>query len=245
MTLCNWISFRDALSAAEGITGVRTTATQKRPTLEALLWHAAQGEIATTGRRWERPDKYGSMIAVEEDECEDEVSAWKSIMLTMIYKKEAGKDLDNVQFDHFDTLTGSFEFHTESDDTRPHIRPMVHLVVGLQFDAVDLHRVFGHKNELSPADQGKSAQTFENGNTPRSGERSPRRLADPWPAWVAELALHIHTKGYPDGTGSQGQGDLIKAVADALAERGIETLSRTTVQPVIQAVLDRYRAADD
>lgn len=70
-----------------------------------------------------------------------------------------------------------------------------------------------------------------------------RRLKDPWPAWVAELTFHIHESGYPNGEGSQGQGELISAVADALAERGIESLGRTTVQPIVQAVLDRFRAA--
>ena len=79
---------------------------------------------------------------------------------------------------------------------------------------------------------------------PPSTQRGPK-LSERWRPWVAELVAHIHDKGVPEGVGSQGQEELIKAVADALAERGEETLSRSTVQPIVQAVLDRLRSADN
>jgi hypothetical protein len=56
---------------------------------------------------------------------------------------------------------------------------------------------------------------------------------------------YIHENGVPEGVGSQGQEELIAAVADRLAARGIEALARSTVQPVIQAVLDKLRAAEN
>lgn len=79
---------------------------------------------------------------------------------------------------------------------------------------------------------------------PASTQRGPK-LSERWRRWVAELVAQIHDKGIPEGVGSQGQEELIKAVADALAERGEETLSRSTVQPIVQAVLDRLRSADN
>jgi hypothetical protein len=72
-----------------------------------------------------------------------------------------------------------------------------------------------------------------------------RRLSSEWPFWVAELVATIHEEGAPAGLGSQGQEELIKRVADRLAERGREPLGRSTVQPVVQAVLDRLRAAEN
>lgn len=69
------------------------------------------------------------------------------------------------------------------------------------------------------------------------------RLTSRWHQWVAELVHHIHDSGVPSGVGSQGQEALINAVADGLSKRGVEALSRSTVQPVVQAVLDRLRGA--
>jgi hypothetical protein len=43
---------------------------------------------------------------------------------------------------------------------------------------------------------------------------------------------------------SQGQEEVIKAIANRLAEAGEEPLSRSTVQPTVQAVLDRLRSAE-
>jgi hypothetical protein len=74
-------------------------------------------------------------------------------------------------------------------------------------------------------------------------EKRGRKLSDGWRIWVAELVAYVHDNGYPDGVGSQGQEELIQAVAGALAARGEEGLARTTVQPVVQAVLDRLRSA--
>jgi len=76
-------------------------------------------------------------------------------------------------------------------------------------------------------------------------EKRGRKLSSGWRTWVAELVAHVHDNGLPEGVGSQGQEELINAVADALVARGEETLGRSTVQPVVQAVLDRLRSADN
>lgn len=72
---------------------------------------------------------------------------------------------------------------------------------------------------------------------------SGRRMSELWPEWVAELVHEIHEHGLPPGMGSQGQNHLIDAVANRLAERGSNGPSRTTVQPVVKAVLRRGRSA--
>jgi hypothetical protein len=70
-----------------------------------------------------------------------------------------------------------------------------------------------------------------------------RKLSELWPDWVAEFVINIHDNGWPAGAGAEGQEELIKRVADALAVRGLEGPSRATVQRTVQATLDRWRAA--
>jgi hypothetical protein len=78
---------------------------------------------------------------------------------------------------------------------------------------------------------------------PQTVKPGGRRLSERWPDWVAELTFHIHENGYPDGSGSQGQQELIDGIADRLAKRGLDAPARATVQTTIQAVLDRHRSA--
>jgi hypothetical protein len=70
-----------------------------------------------------------------------------------------------------------------------------------------------------------------------------RRMSNLWPDWVAELVLHLHNNGFPDGDGAAGQDALIAAVEEQLIQRGREAPSRSTVQDTVRAVLVRYRAA--
>lgn len=71
-----------------------------------------------------------------------------------------------------------------------------------------------------------------------------RRRGDFWADWTAELVARIHEHGMPAGQGAEGQQELINAVADALMARGIEPPGRTTVQPIVQAVLSRLRKSE-
>lgn len=103
---------------------------------------------------------------------------------------------------------------------------------------VELEGTEAHTHALSPSDSTGTQ------NVAIEKKRGPK-LSAVWRTWVAELVAHVHDKGLPEGVGSQGQEELIKAVADALAARGEETLGRSTVQPVVQAVLDRLRSADN
>ena len=79
-------------------------------------------------------------------------------------------------------------------------------------------------------------------SNPEATVSSGRRPSERWKPWIAELVAYIHEEGIPDGIGSQGQEELINAVSDRLSLRGEESLSRSTVQATVQAVLDRLRA---
>ncbi len=114
---------------------------------------------------------------------------------------------------------------------------------GIEFDVgamVRIERLAHRVPERAKAGDAETTQTIAPLPHPKT-----RRLSDAWPEWVAELAWIIHEQGISPGAGSQGQEDLINQVADAVAQRGGAGLARTTVQPVVQAVLDRLRAASE
>lgn len=69
-----------------------------------------------------------------------------------------------------------------------------------------------------------------------------RKAASWWPLFAEEIAVYVHEVGIPGGVASEGQGEVIDAVLQRLSDRGIEA-SRTTIQPVVQAIIDRLRAA--
>ena len=124
------------------------------------------------------------------------------------------------------------EGHIDGDDLK--VR-----VTDVEFEASAIIALEKFVLASRDASEDKSQDVDSDAQTVKPG----RRLSELWPGWVAELTATIHEEGIPDGEGSQGQEELIRRVADALAERGLEGPSRTTVQPVIQAVLDRLRAA--
>lgn len=82
-------------------------------------------------------------------------------------------------------------------------------------------------------------------NDDRKSRAGGRGKSDTWPDWIAELALYIHEEGIPAGSGLNGQDQLIDAIESRLIERGASTLGRTTVQPVVRAVLQRLRSAQN
>jgi len=100
-------------------------------------------------------------------------------------------------------------------------------------------RVQAVENEVPPSAVNQPADLL---TPPTEQQRSGgRRMSNLWPNWVAELVLHLHESGFPDGDGASGQAALIAAVEDKLAQRGREAPSRTTVQATARAVLFRYR----
>lgn len=78
---------------------------------------------------------------------------------------------------------------------------------------------------------------------PDAKAKGGRKPLASWPEWVAELVHHIHEHGYPDGEGTEGVDIALKAVADGLAERGLDGPARATAQTTMRAVLLRWRTA--
>ncbi len=104
---------------------------------------------------------------------------------------------------------------------------------GVQFDRAGL-------NELLPGAFDSVPKALAQPDIKEAGGRPMSPL---WAAWVAELVAEIHRDGFPAGAGTKGASELIKRVADSLAERGLEGPSRTTVQETVNAVLRRHRSA--
>jgi len=72
-----------------------------------------------------------------------------------------------------------------------------------------------------------------------------RRPANWWPDFAEELAVYIHDEGLPPGNDADGQNGVIDAVFKRMNERGKQEGGRTTVQPVVAAVLRRARSAEN
>ncbi|WP_338242206.1 hypothetical protein [Aurantiacibacter hainanensis] len=70
-----------------------------------------------------------------------------------------------------------------------------------------------------------------------------RSAAKWWPDFAEELSVYIHEEGIPEGSGHEGQSALIDAVFERLVAAGKTEPGRATVQPVINAVLQRIRSA--
>lgn len=121
--------------------------------------------------------------------------------------------------------TGDFEVTIECDFSDVKLS-----VVALQFDRVALERSLTG---------GTTAPMLEQSEIRRKGAGRPASPA--WPRWIAELVSYYHENGFPEGEGSQGQEAIITAVANRLAERGLEGPSRATVQTAVSAVLERLR----
>lgn len=70
-----------------------------------------------------------------------------------------------------------------------------------------------------------------------------RKPANWWPDFAVELAMYCLKEELPEGSGAEGQSEMIKAIFDRMANRGKAEPSRTTVQPVINEILRRFRSA--
>lgn len=70
-----------------------------------------------------------------------------------------------------------------------------------------------------------------------------RKPAHWWADFAEELAVYALECGMPGGIGMEGQSEVINAVFARLAEAGKAEPARSTVQPVINAVLRRWRQA--
>lgn len=104
-------------------------------------------------------------------------------------------------------------------------------VFGVRFHREDVETMLGPPPRKPSALQSVSARDV-----------GGRPMSELWPEWVAELARHLHDEGVPSGAGVSGSDELIAAIADKLAQRGLEAPARATVQATAKAVLRRLRA---
>ena len=209
----------DELKSSLGITTAEASA--------AILKHCRAGLIPSRCKEvwWRLRNRYGDQEPEIEQNVEVPEWAWASVSTA-----------DAV----LNWLTSTFAGTDTIDGDELKVR-----LTGVEFDVsaiVDLER---HIRSLKEDTATRTAPEPEpEPESSQSAGRGGRRPSKSWPNWVAELVAVIHNEGIPDGQGAQGQEELLNKVADALAERGIEGLGRTTVQPVVQAVLDRLRAGN-
>lgn len=186
---------------------------------QRIARHCAASLIASRCSRmwWRTTDRYENE---HEDELEGDVPDW--------FWEDCADHPDTI----FDWRTGKISARTFTEDG-----PRKIILEGLQFDVggvVALERMINAERDsgnLSKADDRPAV---------RAGRK---RDAEKWDLWIAELAAHIHETGIPAGTAAQGQDELIAAIETRLAERGLPTLGRTTVQSAARAVLLRLRSA--
>lgn len=175
-----------------------------------------------TSIRWEVEDRYG----IEEfEESGAAIPAW--------FWDHCTDHPDAV----FDWKSGNFSGRGCIDGDTYLVR-----IRGAEFDVggiVDLEAMLTPETPQLP-DGDSPSPTLEIGPLPATAGR-PR--SERWTNWIAELVACIHEEGFPEGDDVEGQDELIARVDQRMIYRNAEGLGRTTVQPVVRAVLLRIREA--
>lgn len=194
---------------------------------QLILRRARTGLLASRCSRiwWRTKDRYGDS---DQEDTNVAVPDW--------FWEECLDHEDAV----LDWTLGEFIGRGVVDDDECKVR-----LSGVEFEVagiVELERFEREQRARLPSSLGEEAGQP---SSPAIVANPTRRLNELWLPWVAELVAYLHQEGVPPGVGSQGQQQIIRAVDDRLAKAGVATLGRTTVQPVVQAVLDRMRSAED
>lgn len=165
---------------------------------------------------WTETDRYGS---TQYDDEEIAIPEW--------FWESCSDDPETI----FDWQPGKIAGRGFDDDFTYKVK-----IEGLEFHRNEIDEL---AEDLKGRLRSHEAEMSHSGTSSRSG----RKRSSAWNDWIAELAVHLHEKGFPDGEGAEGQDELIAAVEARMAEGGLECLSRSSVQPVARAVLLRYRSA--
>ena len=229
----DWIPAREAKAMVEEICGVESDDAIKAICRRAVIVIPVR---ALTWGRSEEPHDYIDRFEYFRDRETDHSHFNRTINRTAFSEicgffeilEAANPDEFFSGIEYANWQTGDFKLTVERDFSDVTIT-----VVGLQFDKAALTQSFS---------------SIVQAPTPEPVERAVGRRGRPpspaWPEWIAELVAHIHERGFPAGEGSQGQEALITAIADRLAERGLESPSRATVQAAARSVLERLRSID-
>lgn len=137
----------------------------------------------------------------------------------------------------FDSLAGDFRFNY-MDSEYSHREGNAYSVY---FDQKGLPP-FSVPNFPSPLQA--SSRASATGSTIPAPANKGRRPANWWPDFAEELAMFCLESGLPEGTGTTGQSEMLKAIFDGMAKNGKAEPSRTQVQSVINNVLTRFRAGN-
>lgn len=228
-----WIPAREAKAMVEEICGVDSDDAIKAICRRAVIVIAVQ---ALTWGRSEDPHDYINRLDYFHDR-ETDTSHFKRTIFRTAFSEICGffEVLETASQGNFysgieyaNWQTGDFKLTVERDFSNVTLT-----IVGLQFDKVALTQSF------AGVVQTPAPEPLERASARRGRPPSPA-----WPDWIAELVAYIHEHGFPAGEGSQGQEALITAIADRLAERGLESPSRATVQAAARSVLDRLRSLE-
>ena len=181
---------------------------------------------ARCGRFWcEVTDRYG---ANEEESSHVAIPAW--------FWEHCAMGPDAI----LDWQSGTFAGRGRIDGDLHKVR-----IKGAEFDVSGIIELEAMLREQDNGDVQKPVPaTGTRPDTPTEpGARGGRQKSEKWADWIAELVSYIHEEGIPNGSGAEGQDAVIGAVDERLAAQGFESLSRTTVQPVVRAALVRLRSA--
>lgn len=139
----------------------------------------------------------------------------------------------------FDEVTGDFRFCYSDAEYRS--RDGVAYAVYLHRRGLPPVSIPSWVNDLR---SNSTAQTIKTeaieAPSKRNGGRGPAKW---WPDFAEELAIYCLKEDPPEGSGTEGQSAMIEAIFKRMAERGKSEPSRTTVQPVINEILRRWRSA--
>ncbi len=212
-SLHKYIPIGSSVQAIANATGISNDVVE-----EEILRRLTFGLIRTKASRQRVvvKNRYGIVIETE-DTLESEIPVW--VWTHCFHQKEQKQDW----------LSGVFFVECHVDKQFKDVT-----LFGVELCMSD---IAGIPEILHP---GSGQIDFSDDRKTRAGGRGK---SDTWPDWIAELALYLHEHGIPEGSGVNGQDELIDAVESRLIERGASTLGRTTVQPVVRAVLQRLRSA--
>lgn len=118
-------------------------------------------------------------------------------------------------------------------------------IKGAEFDVAGIIELEAMLREQDHGDKRKAvpATGARRDDPTEPGARVGRQKSEKWADWIAELVTYVHEEGIPSGLGAEGQDAVIGAVEERLAARGLVSLSRTTVQPIVRAALVKLRSA--
>ena len=170
---------------------------------------------------WEVKDRYGPTEYTDQQVA---IPAW--------FWEHCASNPDAI----LDWQSGTFSGRGSIDGETYSVR-----IRGAKFDVagiIDLESLLASESNPKPK---QSSDVSNAAPVTKSAEPSGgRRRSENWSDWIAELTAYIHEEGIPAGSGVEGQDSLIAAIDERLRGEG---LSRSTVQPVVRAVLKRLRSA--